>query len=415
MAVLRPFPGIRPAPDLAAKVAAPPYDVVSSEEAREMARGNPYSFLRINKPEINFPSSIDPHDEQVYRKGAENFRRFLDEGILRREAGACYYVYRQTMGGHVQTGLMAAASVEEYERGIIKKHEHTRPDKEDDRVRHIDRLNAQVGPVFLTYRSRKELAALVESCAQGGAEYDFISPEGVRHQLWVVADDARIRELGEAFAAVPALYVADGHHRSAAAQRVKRLRQEANPRHTGTEAYNFFLAVVFPHDQMQILDYNRVVRDLGGLSDQEFLASLAERFEVTDFRGNGDCRPESKHCFGMYFRGRWYCLRARGAILERADPVALLDVSLLQNEVLAPLLGIGDPRTDSRIDFVGGIRGLKELQRRVDSGEFAVAFACYPTSMSELMAIADAGRVMPPKSTWFEPKLKSGLVIHALD
>lgn len=415
MAVLKPFPGIRPPRELAAQVAAPPYDVVSSEEAREMARDNPYSFLRINKPEINFEPSVDPFDERVYRKGAENFRRFLEEGILRRDPLSCFYVYRQTMGGHVQTGLMATASVEEYEQDLIRKHEYTRPDKEDDRVRHIDRLDAQVGPVFLTYRSESHAAALVDSCARGEPEYDFIASGGVRHQLWVVADEERITALAEAFRAVPCLYVADGHHRSAAAQRVKRLRQAANPAHTGAEPYNFFLAVVFPHDQMQILDYNRVVRDLHGLSDAEFLAALVQSFEVTEFRGNGEARPPGKHSFGMYFRGRWYCLKARPILLERSDPVARLDVSLLQDEVLGPLLGIGDPRTDKRIDFVGGIRGLKELQRRVDSGAFAVAFACHPTSMEELMAVADAGRVMPPKSTWFEPKLKSGLVVHSLD
>lgn len=413
MAVLKPFPGIRPAPELAAKLAAPPYDVLSSDEARVMAQGNPVSFLHINKPEIDLDSAVDPHDPAVYRKGRENLLRFLEQGVLRRDPSARYYAYRQEMGGHRQTGLVAAASLAEYERDLIKKHEHTRPDKEEDRVNHIDVLDAQVGPVFLTYRSRKEIDAMMEAATAGEPVNDF-EIDGVRHRFWVIDDAGTVDHLRSAFAEVPCLYVADGHHRSAAALRVREKRRAANPQARGDEPWNFFLAVVFPHDQLQILDYNRVVADLHGLDESRFLARLRERFELREVAGADEVKPSRAHRFGMYLGGRWYALEVPAGRVDESDPVARLDVSILQEQVLAPLLGIGNPRTDRRIDFVGGIRGMRELEKRVDGGNWAVAFACYPTSIEHLMAIADAGRVMPPKSTWFEPKPKSGLVVHSL-
>ena len=413
MAVLKPFPGIRPDPDLAARLAAPPYDVLSSDEARALAEGNPVSFLHINKPEIDLDPALDPHDPAVYRKGRENLLRFLEQGVLRRDPAACYYVYRQEMAGHRQTGLVAAASLEEYERDLIKKHEHTRPDKEEDRVNHIDVLDAQVGPVFLTYRSRKDIDALMEAAAAGEPVNDF-EIDGVRHRFWVIEDAGTIGELRAAFAEVPCLYVADGHHRSAAALRVRDKRRAANPQASGDEPWNFFLAVVFPHDQLQILDYNRVVSDLNGLDEAGFLARLRERFDLREVSGAAEGKPARTHRFGMYLGGRWYVLDVPAGRVDENDPVARLDVSILQEQVLEPLLGIGNPRTDRRIDFVGGIRGMRELEKRVDGGRWAVAFACHPTSIEHLMAIADAGRVMPPKSTWFEPKPKSGLVVHSL-
>ena len=414
MSVIKPFKGLRPPTHLAAKVAGPPYDVLNRAEAKVMAAGNPISFLHINKPEIDMDDSVDAYDDSVYRKGAENLKRFIEEGTLQRDADPHFYLYRQIMGGHTQVGLVAAASVEEYEQNIIKKHEFTRPDKENDRVNHMSFLNAQVGPVFLTYKATRTLDALTERLIETQPQADFTS-DNIQHTLWVVDDPADIEAIEQAFAKIPCLYVADGHHRSAAAMRVKQQKQAQNPSHSGEESYNFFLTVIFPHDQMQILDYNRVVSDLNGLSEESLLEALAQQFEVKPNAGLDQAKPVSAHHFAMYLNKHWYTLSAKAGTWDDENPVQRLDVSILQNNLLAPILGVGDPRTDKRIDFVGGIRGLRELEKRVDSGECAVAFALFPTSIEDLMAIADAGEVMPPKSTWFEPKLKSGLVVHVLD
>lgn len=415
MAVVRPFRGLRPKKELAEQVAAPPYDVLDSEEAREMAKGNPYTFLHVNKPEIDLDPSVDLYDERVYEKGAENLRKFIREGFVFQDEKPKFYIYRQIMGSHQQTGLVACASVDEYEQDRIKKHELTRQEKEDDRVKHILHQNAQVGPVFLTYRAREEIDRTIAEITKGDPEYDFTSDDGVRHTLWVVNDDSLIRKIEELFSQVDVLYVADGHHRSAAAMRVREIKKNANPQHTGKEEYNYFLTVIFPHNQMQILDYNRVVKDLNGLDEASFLKKVKEKFEVTPMPEGQPFKPNRTHEFGMYLNGRWYKLTAKPGSYDENDPVKRLDVSILQENLLAPILGIGDPRKDKRIDFVGGIRGLSELEKRVNSGNWAVAFALYPTSIEELMAIADAGKIMPPKSTWFEPKLKSGLVVHLLD
>ena len=415
MAIVRPFRGLRPKKEFAQQVAAPPYDVLSSEEAREMAKDNPYSFLHVNKPEIDLEEGVNPYDQRVYQKGAENLRRLISEGILIEDPNPRFYVYKQVMGGHQQVGLVACASVEEYEKDLIKKHELTRPDKEDDRVNHINYLNAQVGPVFLTYHEQPDIDQLMDDITQSPPEYDFTDEQNVGHTFWVVSDENQIKAIQEAFHKVPYLYVADGHHRSAAAMRVKQMRQKENPHHTGDEEYNFFLTVIFPHNQMQILDYNRVVKDLYNLGRADFLNKVEEKFTVNKVTPPKPYKPERPHVFGMYLDNEWYRLEAKPGSFDEADPVKRLDVSILQENLLGPILGITDPRKDKRIDFVGGIRGLGELEKRVNSGEWAVAFALYPTSITELMAIADAGKIMPPKSTWFEPKLKTGSVVHLLD
>jgi len=397
---------------MAARVASPPYDVLSSDEARELADGNPASFLHINKPEIDLPPGTDVYAPEVYATGAENLRRMVRDGVFLREARPALYLYRQVMGDHTQTGVVAGASIDEYESDRIKKHEHTRPKKEDDRTRHIDALDANTGPVFLTYHARPEIDGLVERLTAAAPTYDFVAVDGIRHVLWVVDDAADRDALVAAFAVVPELYVADGHHRSAAAVRIRAARREANPSHTGEEPYNFFLSVIFPHDQMLIMDYNRVVRDLGGMQPGDFLARVGQRFELVP--DDTQATPGSPKEFGMYLDGRWYRLRARPGTWNESDPVARLDVAVLQDNLLGPVLGITDPRSDERIDFVGGIRGLGELERLVDSGAWAAAFAVFPTSITDLFAVADAGKVMPPKSTWFEPKLRSGLIVRPL-
>ena len=412
MPLIRPFTGLRPVPERATDVAAPPYDVLSTAEARERAAGRPWSFLHISKPEIDLPEGTDPYDPAVYAKAAENLQRMIEAGILVRDPGPRYYIYRLRMGDHVQTGLVAAASVADYDSNRIRRHEFTRPQKEDDRVRQIEALNAQTGPVLLAYRSEPAVDELLAAQTAGSPEYDITADDGVGHALWVVDDQRLIEEIGQRFDAMPALYIADGHHRSAAASRVAAARRAANPGHRGDESYDYFLSVIFPHAQMQILDYNRVVQDLAGLSAAEFLRRIEQPFEVE--QAAAPVRPATRGEFGMYLEGRWYRLRIRPDRIPE-DPVARLDVSLLADNLLAPVLGITDPRTDSRIDFVGGIRGLGELEKRVDSGEMAVAFSLYPTPMDDLIAVADAGEVMPPKSTWFEPKLADGLVSHVLD
>jgi uncharacterized protein (DUF1015 family) len=412
MPLIKPFPGLRPAPGRAADVAAPPYDVMSAAEAREMVRDRAWSFLHISRPEVDLPEGTDPYAPEVYAKARENLDRMIAEGVLVRDQSPRYYVYRLTMGGHVQTGLVAAASVAAYDADRIKKHEFTRPVKEDDRVRQIDALNAQTGPVFLVYRSTPEVDDILSAQSEAEPAVD-ITADGVRHQLWVVADQATTDRLSDAFERLGALYVADGHHRSAAASRVAAARRETNPDHTGEEAYNYFLSVIFPHNQMQILDYNRVVKDLHGLDAETFLARVRVPFRVE--RSQEPVRPSRLAEFGMYLDWSWYRLTLDQHRIPWDDPVGRLDVSLLQDNLIEPILGIVDPRRDDRIGFVGGIRGLDGLARRVDEGGMRVAFSLHPTRMEELMAVADAGEVMPPKSTWFEPKLADGLVSHVID
>jgi uncharacterized protein (DUF1015 family) len=407
MPLIRPFAGLRPVPERAEDVVAPPYDVLNSQEARQRAAGRRWSFLHISKAEIDLPEATDPYDASVYAKAAENLHSMLEQGILRRDEQACYYVYRLIMGKHVQTGLVAVASVADYDSNRIRKHEFTRPAKEDDRVRQIEALNAQTGPVLLAYKAQADMDRLIEGVTTVQPEYDLKADDGVEHAFWVVKDQSVIDQLSAGFDRMEALYIADGHHRSAAASRV------AAQMNAGADAMSsYFLSVLFPHDQMQILDYNRVVKDLNGLSANEFLERVAAAFDIS--QQPAAVSPSRPGEFGMYLADNWYRLNIH-ADLVSDDPVARLDVSLLADNLLQPLLDISDPRTDPRIDFVGGIRGLAELEKRVDSGEMAVAFSMFPTSMEDLMAVADANQVMPPKSTWFEPKLADGLVSHVLD
>jgi uncharacterized protein (DUF1015 family) len=386
---------------------------MSSVEARQMVEGRPWSFLHISRPEVDLPPATDPYDPEVYAKARENLDHMVAKGVLTRDEAPHFYVYRLTMGTHVQTGLVAAASVAAYDADRIKKHEFTRPVKEDDRVRQIDALNAQTGPVFLVYRSTPVIDETLSTACATSPAVDITPDDGVRHQLWVVEDGAVIDQLSTAFEGLDALYVADGHHRSAAASRVAASRKAANPSHTGAEPYNYFLSVIFPHNQMQIMDYNRVVKDLHGLDAQAFLRRVEVPFKVAP--SPEPVRPSRCAEFGMYLDGRWYRLVLDEHRIPWEDPVGRLDVSLLQDNIIEPILGIVDPRRDDRIGFVGGIRGLDGLARRVDEGGMRVAFSLHPTRMEELMAVADAGEVMPPKSTWFEPKLADGLVSHVLD
>lgn len=424
MANVRPFCGMRPVPDKIAEVASPPYDVLSSAEARAKVADNPISFLHVVKPEVDLPENISVYDPQVYAKAGENLRKLIADGVMKQDSAPCYYIYRLQMGAHVQVGVVAAVSAEEYEQDLIKKHEYTRADKENDRMAHIDHLNAQCGPVFLTYRADAGIDALIEKAMQKESEYDFVGDHDVRHTLWVVSEKADVDALHQAFDAVPALYVADGHHRSAAGTRVAKARKAANPNHTGDEEYNFWLSVIFPDNQMQILDYNRAVVDLNGLTNAQFLARVEDVFDLeccSECRSgcrayqNDGYHPECLHRFGMYLDGKWYKLTAKDGSFDDTDPIQSLDVSILQEKLLGPVLGIEDQRTSKRVDFVGGIRGLGELEKLVNSGAYAVAFAFYPTSIDQLLSVADAGEIMPPKSTWFEPKLASGVVVHMLD
>ncbi|MBS1139724.1 MAG: hypothetical protein H6R13_1177 [Proteobacteria bacterium] len=405
MPLIQPFRGLRPAEGRAEEVAAPPYDVLSSSEARERATAQQLSFLHISKAEIDLPVDTDPYAAAVYAKSAENFQRLIAHGILIRDAAPCYYAYRLTMGDHEQTGIVAVASVADYNSNRIRKHEFTRPDKEDDRVRQIEALSAQTGPVLLAYPDSARADALISSATDKPpiAEASF---DGVRHTVWLIDDADIIAGLNATFDAMPNLYIADGHHRSAAASRVAAA-------HAGTAGAGYFLSVIFPAHQMRIMDYNRVVRDLNGLSPDDFLDSVGKRFSICPAASR--VRPEKPGVIGMYLSGRWYRLEIDPTLIPVDDPVRRLDVSLLSEQLLAPILGIGDLRRDKRIDFVGGIRGLTELEQRVDSGEMAVAFAMHATQMSDLMAVADSGQVMPPKSTWFEPKLADGLVSHIID
>jgi uncharacterized protein (DUF1015 family) len=408
MKLITPFRGLRPVPARVSDVVAPPYDVVNTAEARELAKDKPWSFLHVSKPEIDLPEGTDPYDEVVYRKGAENFRNMIDNDILRRDDTPCYYVYELTMGDHVQTGLAAGASIEAYDKNIIRKHEHTRPVKEDDRVNQIRALHAQTGPVFLTYRQIDKVDALVSKVTARTPVYDLTSEDGVRHRFWVVSDEAEIAVIDHEFAKLDYMYIADGHHRSAAASRVCAMKEGGKE-----SSCKYFLAVLFPANQVDIIDYNRVITDLNGLTEKGFLDQVKENFAVEP--SAGPVKPEKKGEYGMFLGGRWYRLAIRHELAGSADPVERLDVRLLDKYLIDPVLGITDPRRDSRIDFVGGIRGLGELEKRVSSGEMAVAFSLYPTSLEELMSVADAEEVMPPKSTWFEPKLADGLVSYVLD
>ncbi|HYN84592.1 MAG TPA: DUF1015 family protein [Pyrinomonadaceae bacterium] len=412
MAVIHPFRALRPPAEKVKEVAAPPYDVVSTDEARALAEGKPLSFLHVSRPEIDLPAGADLYADETYQKAAENFRRLVEACPLEEESEPSLYLYRLRMGEHEQTGVAACVSVDEYDSDLIRKHERTRPDKEDDRTRHVLELRAQTGPVFLTYRADRRIDALVEAETQGEPLYDFEADDGVRHTVWRAPAP---EQLARCFAEVPLLYIADGHHRAASASRARARLRDANPAHTGEEEYNRFLAVVFPADQMQILPYNRVVKDLGTLSEDEFFATVRERFELTD---DADPRgPRKSGHYHMYTGGRWYGLTPKdeGARVDiMGDPSSSLDVSVLQERLLAPVLGIRDVRTDKRIDFVGGIRGTEELVRLVDEGKFKVAFALHPTSIDDLIRVSDARGIMPPKSTWFEPKLRDGILIHTI-
>ena len=413
MAVIVPFRAIRPRKPFVKDVASYPYDVLNAEEAGRLARANPLSFLHVEKAEVDVPDFQGVDDARIYASARTRLEAMLDDGVLFQEAEPCLYLYRQVMAGRPQYGLVAGARVAEYEAGLIRKHELTRADKETERIRHVDEVNAHTGPVFVVYRAREAVDALLARTAEGEPEYDFTADDGIVHTVWVIRDAGVVDALKREFAQVEALYIADGHHRAAAAAAVARMRRERNPGHRGREGYNAMLGVLFPHDQVRIMDYNRAVRDLQGRTPQAFLAAIEEHFSVSpDFQ---DKSPRERHAFGMYLDGRWYRLVARPGTYDAGDPVAALDVSILQENLLRPLLGIGDPRTDGRIDFIGGIRGMEALERRVDREGYAVAFSLFPPTLEELMGVADAGRTMPPKSTWFEPKLRSGIFVHSLD
>ena len=415
MSVVRAFRAIRPTAELASKVAALPYDVMNSDEARQMVVGNPCSFLHVDKAEIDLDPSIDLYDTRVYEKARDNLQKMIADGVFIQDGTPCLYIYKQVMQGRSQIGIVGCASIDDYKNNNIRKHELTRADKEQDRINHVDYCDANTGPIFLTYRARADIDALVAAqMAAKAPVYDFTSDDGISHTVWVMDDAAVIEKLTNAFAGVENLYIADGHHRCASAFRVGQMRRAAQPDYDGSEEFNYFLSVIFPDDQLYIMDYNRIVKDLNGNTPESFLEKVAEQFTVTPYAGDGALKPEKKHTYGMYLSGKWYLLEAKNGSFDPNDPVAQLDVSILQNNLLHPILGIGDPRTDKRIDFVGGIRGLDALADRVDDGAMAVAFSMYPTTMEDLMDIADAGAIMPPKSTWFEPKLRSGLFIHKL-
>lgn len=414
MAIVKPFRGVRPPRDLVEQVASRPYDVLNSEEARAEAAGNPRSLYHIIKPEIDFEPGTDEHDARVYDKAVENFRAFQHNGWLVQDDREHYYIYAQTMNGHTQYGIVVAANVADYLNGVIKKHELTRRDKEEDRMKHVRVQNANIEPVFFAFPDNKALQEIIDRVTAGEPEYDFIAPDGFGHTFWVIDDDATIARITEEFARIPYLYIADGHHRTAAAALVGNEKARLNPDHRGDEEYNYFLAVAFPASHLRIIDYNRLVKDLNGLSPAEFLEKLEFNFIVRDM-GTVPYRPDRLHNFSLYLEGRWYSLTAREGTYDDSDPIGVLDVTILSDLILRDILGITDLRSDKRIDFVGGIRGLGELSRRVDSGEMAMALALFPVSMKQLMDIADSGNIMPPKTTWFEPKLRSGLVIHKLD
>lgn len=414
MAKVKPFKGVRPPKELVEDVASRPYDVLNSEEARLEAEGNEKSLYHIIKPEIDFAPGFDEHDPAVYDKAVENFKKFQEKGWLVQDQKENYYIYAQTMDGRTQYGFVVAAWVPDYMEGRIKKHELTRRDKEEDRMKHVRCNNANIEPVFFAFPDNDALENIIRKVIQNKPEYDFVAPDGFGHTLWVIDDPDMIREITEEFEKIPSLYIADGHHRSAAAALVGNEKAQTNPNHKGDEEYNYFMAVAFPASHLRIIDYNRVVKDLNGFTEQEFLEKIAENFDVKDM-GEETYHPQGLHNFSLYIGGRWYSLTAKPGTYDDSDPIGVLDVTVSSNLILRDILGITDLRSDKRIDFVGGIRGLEELKNRVDSGEMAMALALYPVTMGQLIDIADTGNIMPPKTTWFEPKLRSGLVIHKLD
>lgn len=414
MARVKPFKGVRPPRELVEEVASRPYDVLNSEEARKEAEGNEKSLYHIIKPEIDFAPGFDEHDPAVYDKAVENFHKFQEKGWLVQDSKECYYIYAQTMDGRTQYGFVVGAWVPDYMEGRIKKHELTRRDKEEDRMKHVRCNNANIEPVFFAFPDNEVLEQVIRQVTAGKPEYDFVAPDGFGHTLWVIDDDALIKTITEEFAKIPNLYIADGHHRSAAAALVGNEKAKNNPNHTGNEEYNYFMAVAFPASHLKIIDYNRVVKDLNGLTPVQFLDKLKENFDVEE-KGTEIYHPAGLHNFALYLDGKWYSLTAKPGTFNDNDPIGVLDVTVSSDLILRDILNITDLRSDKRIDFVGGIRGLEELKRRVDSGEMAMALALYPVTMDQLINIADTGNIMPPKTTWFEPKLRSGLVIHKLD
>ena len=411
MADIRPFSAIRPSRELASRIAALPYDVYNREEALKEVEREPLSFLRIDRAETNFPSDVDTYDNRVYDKARELLWKMVEEGRFVQDEGRFYYIYELIMNGRSQTGIVACSSVDDYMRGIIKKHENTRADKEVDRINHVDRTGAQTGPIFLAYKSNDTINSIVSGRMKDEPLYDFTSDDGITHRVWIIEDQEECKSIKQAFAGMSNIYIADGHHRCASAVKVSLKRREAMADYTGDEEFNFFLSVLFPDDQLMIMDYNRVVRDLNGHSDEEFLKLMQEKYKLLE-TSDEQIRPDKKGRVSVYLSGKWYLFEADASICS-TDPVKGLDVSVLQDQILGPILGIGDPKTDKRIDFVGGIRGLEELKRRADS-DCRIAFAMYPTQIEELFEVADAGKLMPPKSTWFEPKLRSGLFIHKI-
>ena len=414
MPIIKPFKAFRPQPKLVTKVASPPYDVLNTEEACQLVKDNPYSFLHINKAEIDLDSSVDHYDQKVYEKARENLNRMIEEKVYLQDEQEKLYIYRQIMKGRTQTGLVVCVSINDYLKGKIKKHENTREDKEKDRINHIDFTNANTGPVFMTYKAKTEITEVLNKWVKEKEPvYDFTSEDEITHTCWIIDDAQTIQQLINTFAKIDYLYIADGHHRAAAATKVGLKRRERFKDYTGKEEFNYFLSVLFPHDELCIMDYNRVVTDLAGNSEEEFSQKVSEKFNLEKYSGGSPYRPEARHIFGMYLDNYWYKLTVKPGTFDEGDVIDSLDVSILQNNLLTPILGIKDPRTNQRIEFVGGIRGLGELEKRVKAG-MKVAFSLYPTSIEELMKVADAEKLMPPKSTWFEPKLRSGIFIHKL-
>lgn len=417
MAIVKAFKGIRPVKELASKIAALPYDVMNSDEAREMVIGNSHSFLHVDRAEIDLDPSIDVHDPKVYEKARDNLYKMILDGDFVQDEKPCLYIYRQIMNGRSQTGIVFCASIDDYMNNVIKKHEFTRADKEQDRINHVDYCDANTGPIFLTYKEDQIASEIIEAWIQNESKrkpvYNFVAEDGITHIVWVIDNNIIISELIDLFKEIDYLYIADGHHRSASAVKVGLKRRAENPNYTGDEEFNYFLAVAFPDNDLMVMDYNRVVKDLNGLTEEEFIKKLEEKFIVAESDTEGPVRPYKKHTFGMYLEKKWYLLEAKEGIYDEKDPIDSLDVAILQNNVLTPILGIEDIRTSDRIDFIGGIRGLKELEKRVHT-DMKVAFSMYPTEVGDIMSVADIGEVMPPKSTWFEPKLRSGLFVHGL-
>ena len=409
MAIIRPFKAIRPTKELAERIAALPYDVMNSDEAREMVKDNPYSFLHVDKAEVDLPKEIDVYDDKVYEKAKENLDKMIDGGLYIEDEKPNYYIYRQVMKGRSQTGLVACASIDDYNNNIIKKHELTREEKEIDRINHVYKCEAHTGPIFLTYRENKDISKIVNEWVKKEPIYDFKADDGVSHTVWIIDDEDTVNKLQDLFKTVKYLYIADGHHRSASAVKVGHIKRAEKENYTGEDEFNFFLSISYPDSELEVLDYNRTVKDLNGLSKEEFLSKVKENFEVIE--NNEQVKPKEKHTFGMYLENQWYLLKAKKDIFNPDDPVDRLDVSILQNNLLRPILGIDDPRKSKRIKFIGGIRGINELEKRANT-DMKVSFSMYPTTIEDIMAIADSGETMPPKSTWFEPKPRSGLFIH---